>query len=356
VSDRADRADRSIIVAVDAMGGDDAPEQPVRAAAEVSRGTDIRLVLVGRVEEIEHLLGEQEHERSHIEIVDAREVCGMKEKPRAALDAKPDASIAVAARLLADGKADAMVSAGSTGALVLAAAKHVPMIPGIERSALAAVYPTKKRSSSDDPFALLLDVGATVRCRPRDLLFMAYMGHAYASRISKVARPTIALLNMGSEPTKGDKDLVAAHQFMAEDPRINFIGNVEGNDIPTGGADVIVCEGYVGNVALKMAEGVTEVLRGLGKYAFKRSLLWRAGLMLLAGGLRRLKGVTDYSEYGGAPLLGFRHPIIKAHGRSHARAIGNAIKVAAKASRDGVCEEIEQAVADFERRSQAGQA
>ena len=339
-----------VTVALDAMGGDDAPAQPVAAAAAVSCETSIHIKLVGQPAAIERVLAEHQHRRGQLEIVEAPDVVGMKDKPRAALDAKPNCSIAVAARLLAAGDAAALVSAGSTGAIVLAAARHVPMIPGVERSGLAAVYPTQKRQVSPDPFALLLDVGATVRCRPRDLLFFAYMGHAYASRISKVARPTVALLNMGSEETKGDADLVAAHRLMKDDPRINFIGNVEGNDIPTGGADVIVCEGYVGNVALKMAEGVTEVLRGLGKWAFKRSLLWRVGLVLLGGGLKRLKGVTDYSEYGGAPLLGFRHPIIKAHGRSNAKAIGNAIKVAAKAARDGVCEEIEEAVAAFEAR------
>jgi len=341
------------MVVVDAMGGDDAPLQPVLAAAQVTAHTSIRVTLVGDEAQIKSILAANEHRAAQIEIVHASEAVGMHEKPRAALDEKPDASIAVAARLVAQGNADALVSAGSTGALVLACARHVPMIPGIERTGLAAVYPTKKRQVSPDPFALLLDVGATVRCRPRDLLFFAFMGHAYASRISKVERPTVALLNMGSEETKGDKDLVAAHRLMAADPRINFIGNVEGNDIPTGGADVIVCEGFVGNVALKMAEGVTEVLRGLGKEAFKRSLLWRIGLVLLGGGLRRLKDVTDYGEYGGAPLLGFRYPIIKAHGRSHARAIANAIKVAAKAARDGVCTEIEVAVADFEARDAA---
>ncbi|MBL4685232.1 MAG: phosphate acyltransferase PlsX [Nannocystaceae bacterium] len=342
-----------VVVALDAMGGDDAPEQPVIAAARVTMETTIHVALVGKRDRLEALLAEHEHRAGQIEIIDASEVCEMHEKPRAALTAKPDASILVAARLLDAGKADALVSAGSTGALVLAAAKHVPMIPGVQRAALAAVYPTQKREVSPDPFALLLDVGATVRCRPRDLVFFAYMGHAYASRISKVERPTVALLNMGSEESKGDKDLVTAHRLMKNDPWINFIGNVEGNDIPTGGADVIVCEGYVGNVALKMAEGVTEVLRGLGKWAFKRSLLWRLGLILLGSGLRRLKDVTDYGEYGGAPLLGFRYPLIKAHGRSHARAIANAIKIAAKAARDGVCAEIEAAVADFDARARA---
>ncbi len=309
--------------------------------------TNLQLLLVGRREVIEADLKNITHQAEQITIVDAREVIGMNEKARVALDTKHDASILVAMRTVASGDADALVSAGSTGALVLAAAQELPRIPGIDRAALAAVYPTRKRDSSSDPFALILDVGASVRVRSQDLLFFAYMGSAYARSISKVARPTVGLLNMGSEENKGDAALRQAHAWMRDDPRLHFVGNVEGNDIPTGGADVIVCEGYVGNVALKMAEGVSEVFKSLGKQAFRQSLLSRLGLLLLSRALRRLKGITDYREYGGAPLLGFRAPVIKAHGRSGEVAIANAIKVAAKAVRDGVCSEIERAVADF---------
>ena len=332
------------------MGGDDAPREPVRAAAMISRETELHVALVGDPERLRAELGQVEHEPRRIEIVPARGVVQQDEKPREALAAKPDASILVASRLVAAKEADALVSAGSTGALVLASAMVVPRIPGVQRSALAAVYPTQQRAGNPDRFSLLLDVGATVRCRPTDLLFFAYMGHAYASRISKVARPTVGLLNMGSEPTKGGDELCAAHRLMREDPLLEFVGNVEGNGIPRGDADVIVCEGFVGNVALKLVEGVNDVFKSLGKWAFKQSLLWRAGLVLLSGGLRRLKDVTDYSEYGGAPLLGFRAPIIKAHGRSRATAIRNAIKVAAKATRDDVCGQIAEAVASFEAR------
>jgi len=333
------------------MGGDDAPAQPVAAAALSSRTTSIDIALVGRPDELRKLLATHEHAPERIEIVAASEVVGMHDKPREALDAKPDASIAVAARLVGSGEAAALVSAGSTGALVLASATHIPRIAGVERTGLAAVYPTRQREGgSSDRFALILDVGATVRCRPRDLLFFAYMGHAYASRISKVKKPTIGLLNMGTEPTKGDDGLREAYRLLAGDPLLAFVGNVEGCDIPTGGADVIVCEGYVGNVALKMAEGVSEVFSGLGKWAFKQNLLWKAGLLLLSGGLKQLKHLTDYREYGGAPLLGLERPVIKAHGRSGAGALGNAVKVAAKAARDGVCEEIRAAIAAFEQR------
>lgn len=340
-----------IRVLVDAMGGDHAPVEPIRAAAEVSRSTQIHVVLCGDPAVIERELAAVEHVAARIEVLAASGVIGMDEKPRDAIAAKPDASLCVAMRALGDGKADALVSAGSTGALVLASSQWVPRIEGVERAALAAVYPTQQRANNRDRFALLLDVGATVHCRPKDLLLFAYMGHAYASRISKVDRPTIGLLNMGTEATKGGETLVAAHQLLLDEPRLNFIGNVEGNDIPLGKADVIVCEGLLGNVALKMAEGTGELFRNLGTWAFKQSLMWKLGLLLLSSGLRRLKDLTDYSEYGGAPLLGFTRPIIKAHGRSSARAIGNAIKVAAKAARDGVCTEIADCARAFEKRT-----
>jgi phosphate acyltransferase len=343
-------APRPTRIVLDAMGGDHAPVQTMIAAAQISRTTAIHVICSGDADVLAAELAKHEHRPSQIEILPAKGTIAMDEKPREAIASKPDASLCVAMRALRDGAADGLVSAGSTGALVLAASQWVPRIPGIERAALAAVHPTPQRGSNKDRFALLLDVGATVHCRPKDLLFFAYMGHAYASRISKVERPSIGLLNMGSEPTKGGETLVAAYQLLADDPRLNFIGNVEGNDIPLGRADVVVCEGLLGNVTLKMAEGTFELFKNLGKWAFKHSLVWKLGLGLLSSALRRLKDVTDYGEYGGAPLLGFTRPILKAHGRSDARAIGNAIKVAAKAVRDGVCEEIAVSVADFEAR------
>lgn len=344
---------RETTVAVDAMGGDLAPAATCEAAALVSKETTIRLVLVGNPERIRAELDRHAHEPSRIEIVPAMEVIEMADKPREALTRKKDASIAVASRIVAEGGADALVSAGSTGALVLSAAKAIPLIEGVKRAALAAVYPTRNRGFSNDHFALLLDVGATVRCTPEQLLQFAYMGHAYASRIKKVPTPAIALLNMGEEETKGDEVLTAAYRLMKEDPRLNFLGNIEGNDLPKGVADVVVCEGFVGNVVLKMAEGMTEVMKNLGDYAFKRKLLWRIGLALLASGLKQLKTVTDYREYGGAPFLGFSRIVIKAHGRSGPRAVANAIKIAAKAARDGVPEEIRRSIEGFERRSTA---
>lgn len=338
-------------VALDVMGGDHGAAVTMEAAARITKTTGIDLLLVGHPDDISRGLDAHDHDPKRIEVMPALQAIGQDEKPRAALDTKPDASLSRAMQAVAAGEASSFVSAGSTGAIVLASARWVPKIEGVKRAALAAVYPTRERRDNPDRFALMLDVGATVRCSARDLLFFAYMGNAYASRISKVSAPSIGLLNMGREETKGGEVLSTAHRFMREDEVLNFIGNVEGNDIPMGVCDVIVCEGLVGNVALKMGEGVGEVLKSVGHWAFKQSLVWRAGLTLLSRGLKQLKDVTDYSEYGGAPLLGFSRLVLKAHGRSGAHAIGNAIKVAAKAQRDDVCGEIERAVASFRERA-----
>ncbi len=337
-------------IALDVMGGDHGPAVTMAAAAEISKETSIHLLLVGDPERIAQGLDEHEHEASKLEVLPALQSIGQDEKPRAAIDTKPDASLCKAMQAVSGGDASAFVSAGSTGAIVLASARWVPKIEGVKRAALAAVYPTRERRGNPDRFALMLDVGATVRCTPMDLLFFGYMGNAYARRISKVQAPSIGLLNMGREETKGGEVLSTAHRMLAEDEALNFIGNIEGNDVPMGVCDVVVTEGLVGNVALKMGEGVGEVFKSVGKWAFKQKLVWRAGLTLLSRGLQQLKDITDYSEYGGAPLLGFTKPVLKAHGRSGARAIANAIKVAAKAHRDDVCGEIGRAVDGFRAR------
>jgi glycerol-3-phosphate acyltransferase PlsX len=269
----------------------------------------------------------------------------MDEKPGEALSGKPDSSIAVAARLVAEGKGDALVSAGNTGASVLACARNFKLLPGVRRAGLAAVYPTEiRRGDKDDPFSLMLDVGATLDATAEDLVSFALMGSAYAARISRNPRPRVALLSNGSEAGKGPREVSLAYQRLSDlsagGALLNFIGNVEGVDIPRGTADVVVCSGYVGNVVLKMLEGVSETVLRLARYAYKRKLVWRVGLAMLSGGIKRLKEITDWQEYGGAPLLGFDHLFIKAHGRSRARAIANAVKVAHKAVASNLIDDI----------------
>lgn len=349
-----------LTIAIDAMGGDNAPDEIVRAAAALSlerpRGAHakegetsrpLNLLLVGDAAKLSGLLYELRHDAERIAIHHAPEFITMDESPRVGLDNKPEASIAVAARLCAAGHADALVSAGNTGAAVLACQRYWKRLEGVKRCALAAVYPTEVRhGEKEDPFSLLLDVGATLDVTADDLCAFAVMGAGYASRISKNPRPRVALLSNGAEAGKGPKEVVEAHARLAKMPGIHFIGNVEGVDIPRGTADVVVCGGFVGNIVLKMLEGVSETVVRLASYAYKEKLMWRAGLAMLSGGIGRLKDLTDWKQYGGAPLLGFDRLLIKAHGRSPAHAVQNAIKVAAKTVNTGLVPDITRALTE----------
>jgi glycerol-3-phosphate acyltransferase PlsX len=327
---------RARTIALDAMGGDCAPGAPLRAAAALSRRTDIRLLLVGDVRRLEPALARLGADPGRVEIAHAPEAVGMDEEPAAAA-ARPATSLAVAATAVAEGRADALVSAGNTGALLLAAARAIPRIAGVRRTALAAVHPTLPRPHNEDPFALLLDVGANLHCTPEDLVQFALMGAAYAARISKVARPSVGLLNIGAEASKGDPLLREAHAALARATALDFRGNVEGVDVPLGAVDVVVCPGVLGNVVLKLLESMGTVLVAMGDAVYRERLRWRAGRWLLRDGLARVSDLLDYASYGGAPILGFERIVIKAHGRSHERALENAVKVAAKAVRDDVC-------------------
>ena len=332
-------------IAVDAMGGDHAPEEIVRGVAHLSLESDIQCVLVGDEGRIQTLLDEISYRPERLSICHAPSAIGMAEDPREAIRTKRDCSLLVGARIVAEGRADALVSAGNTGACVLACAKSFRAIRGIRKTALASVFPRKTEYEGQDPLALMLDVGATVRCDAPELVQFAIMGSAYAKRISKVPSPRVALLNMGSEATKGGDVLAGAYQRLRGLPGINFVGNVEGNDVAKGKADVIVCEGLLGNVVLKLLEGISEIVTDVASYASQESLRWRLGLSMLGTGIRQLRDLTDYANYGGSPILGFENLFIKAHGRSNAKAIANAVKVAAKAVRDGVPREIAEMVA-----------
>jgi phosphate acyltransferase len=341
-------------IVVDAMGGDHAPEQIVEGAAAASlamRGAEI--ILVGDAAVLGRLLPRMRHDGARVRVHHASSYVEMDEKPSEALAAKPDASIFVAAELIACGQGDALVSAGNTGASVLACAKRWKILPGVPRAGLASVYPTElRRGEKNDPFSLILDVGATVEASAQDLVGFAIMGSAYARLISKNPRPRVALLSNGSEANKGPASVVAAHRILSGVADLHFIGNIEGLDIPRGVADVVVTSGFVGNVVLKMLEGVTETVTRLTRYAHKEKLLWRIGLSALSSAFDQLKLVTDWQQYGGAPLLGFEYPFIKAHGRSNAHAVSNAIKVAHKALAGNLCGNIARTMAEIAERNQ----
>ena len=337
-------------IVLDAMGGDNGVAAVVEAAASVSLKPGPSVVLVGHEREIAPLLDKARYDAARLSVVHASQSIDMCESPKAALDAKPDASLLVGARLVADGRGDALVSAGNTGAAILACARSFNKLPGVPRTALAAVYPTaRRRGTHDDPFSLILDVGATLDVDADALVAFAHMGSAYASRISRNPRPSVALLSNGSEPYKGTPQIIEAHRRLAGDNGINFVGNIEGIDLPTGAADVVVTSGFTGNVVLKMLEGVGETVMGIAKYAYRNRLAWKLGMIMLRGGILQLKRITDWEQYGGAPILGFDRPFIKAHGRSGPRAIANAVKVAHKAVTSGLCDEISQKLAASRR-------
>ena len=340
-------------IAVDAMGGDLAPDEIVRGVARVSLESDIACVLIGDDRRIRDVLARHPHEPARIDVFHAAATIGMAEDPKCAIRDKPDSSLALGAALVAAGGADALVSAGNTGASVLACAKTFRAIPGVRRTALASVFPRKVRYDGQDPLGLLLDVGATIHCDSAELVQFGIMGSAYAKRISKVPCPRVGLLNMGSEPMKGGAALTDAFRALGAVADLNFVGNIEGNDLATGKADVIVCEGLLGNVALKLIEGVAEVVVDMASFAARQSWRWRLGLALLSSGIRQVRDLTDYSNYGGSPILGFDKLFIKAHGRSNAKAIANAVKVAAKAVRDDVAGEIALMVAKMPARSES---
>jgi len=339
--------DRPTTIALDCMGGDHGPVEAVAAAVHLSiTRPDFHVILVGDAAEIGPALDEREYDPSCLSVRHTDQWVSMDDSPRGIFETKPQASILVACQVVSEGRADAVVTAGNTGAAILAAARGLGRIPGIRRAALAAVTPTEQtHGPNEDPFALLLDVGATLSASSRDLVTFAIMGSAYASAISSNPSPSVALLSNGTESHKGPPEVVEAHRILSELPDVQFAGNVEGLDIPRGSVDVVVTNGFMGNVVLKMLEGIGEVISDLASDAYARKFLWRFGLTMLSSGLRQIQQALDWEQYGGAPILGFAQPIIKAHGRSRSKAIGNACKVAVKAARSDMTRVIERAVA-----------
>ncbi|MBT3502128.1 MAG: phosphate acyltransferase PlsX [Candidatus Marinimicrobia bacterium] len=330
------------------MGGDQGLEPNVKGAIIAANSNPVRILLVGDQIELKKALEKKSYPNGSLEIIHAPEFIGMDESPRESLEKKPGASILVAAQLVHEGKADALVSAGSTGAVVLAAAKFLTRIQGIRRTAIATVYPTLNEFKNDDHLALMLDVGASVKCEAEELVQFAIMGAAYVENVRGVENPSVALLNIGEEATKGGEKMKTTYQLLKNTSHLNFSGNVEGKDILRGIVDVVVTEGFVGNIVIKTLEGAAKSLGQLTKMAWRAKIGWKLGLFFLRKGLTLLKEITDYAEYGGAPLLGFEKMVILAHGRSNGKAISNAIKVASKCVRDDVCGKIEKRIQNFE--------
>lgn len=309
-------------IVVDAMGGDRAPSEIVKGAVlSVGKDQEIEIILVGKEDQIKQELADCGYEGERIEIVNASEVIGMDEHPASALRKKKDSSIRVAAEIVAKGEADALVSMGNTGATMGASLLIIGRIPGISKPALAIPMPTL------EGFSLILDCGATVDCKPSNLFQFGMMGSLYIEKVFGRQNPTVGLLNIGEEKTKGN-ELVQAAFPLFEESNLNFVGNVEANELLTGKVDVIVCDGFTGNVILKFAEGFAEALFTMIKREVVKSFSAKFGGVLLKGTFRNIKKKMDYTEYGGIPLLGIKGVSIIGHGRSNATAVSNAISVA----------------------------
>ncbi|NLY11536.1 MAG: phosphate acyltransferase PlsX [Firmicutes bacterium] len=315
-------------IAVDAFGGDYAPEEIVKGALEAASMYDITIKLVGDEKRLAALIANQKG-NDRIEIVHAPDQIGMDEAPVEAVRSKPNSSLVKAARLVREKEAEAMVSAGNTGASMAASLLGMGRIKGVERPAITSLMPTLKGVS------LVVDVGANVDCRPKQLYQFALMGSVYAERVLGKSNPKVGLLNIGEEPTKGNETAQEAYEMLSKS-QINFIGNIEGRDIPSGDVDVVVCDGFVGNIVLKFAEGLGTALFSMLKTEFLRNIPSKLAALTLKPGLTRIKKKMDYTEYGGAPLLGVKGIAIIAHGSSNAKAIRNAIRVAKEATENQV--------------------
>ena len=309
-------------IAVDAMGGDHAPDAIVDGAVAAARHLDAEILLVGATDRVQSALIPHGHSaRLGVRIVEAPDVVAMTDAPAATLRRKPRASIRVAADCVARGDAVAMVSAGHTGASVMAAFAAFGTLAGVDRPALATTIPTRGAP------AVLLDAGANVECRPQHLLQFAVMGSVYGRVVLGVTRPRVGLLSIGEEANKGNELVREAHRLLKQAP-INFIGNVEARDIYSGVADVIVCDGFTGNIVLKTSDGLVEAVESLLGDELQGTFSSQVGYLLSRRAFRRFRRRLDYSEYGGALLLGVAGVAIVCHGRSSARAVRNAIAMA----------------------------
>ncbi len=322
-------------IIIDAMGGDYAPQAPVEAACRAVRELDIEVVLVGDTDIVEKELSKHQYPESKITIVHADDVISNHEEPAKAVRSKKGASVVVAANMLKNGEGDAMLSMGNTGALLAAGLLIVGRIKKVMRPALAALLPSAKGPK------MLIDAGANTNCKAENLVQFAIMGSIYMKNVLDIEKPTVGLMSNGEEEGKGDDLTKETYPYLKIAP-INFIGNIEGRDVMEGTADVITCDGFVGNVILKTVEGMGSVVGREVKGMFKQSIFTKIGAIFVLKGLNHFKKRMDYREYGGAPLLGTKKPVIKGHGSSDAKAVYSAIIQAKKFVETNVISEIEK--------------
>ena len=318
-------------IIIDAMGGDNAPKEVVKGALRAKKELGVDIVLVGRENEIRPLL-----DGENVDIVNAEEVITMSDDPSTAIRRKKDSSMAVALRMLADGEGDAVVSAGSTGALLTGATLTVKRIHGIRRAALAPVLPAGKNG------VMLIDCGANVECTAEYMLQFAVMGSFYASKLMGCENPRVGLLNVGTEDEKGDELRHQAFELLKQEPRINFIGNVEGTTVFSGDVDVVVTDGFTGNVLLKTTEGVIKYMMKSLKGVFYKNLANKIAASVLKKDLGIMKKSMDVNEVGGTALVGISKVVVKAHGSSNASSIFASVRQAVNFAESGIIKDIEE--------------
>jgi glycerol-3-phosphate acyltransferase PlsX len=323
------------------MGGDKGPEIVTKAAIEAAKSdpSDITVVVVGDAPQIERVLKKTRGDHSNIEVIHASETIEMSEAPATAVRKKKDSSLAVTLRLMKEGKADAMVSAGNTGAVVAGSLVTLGRLHGVSRPAIATFYPTAKG------FVVVLDNGANSVCTAKNLLQFGVMGSVFARYHLNVRNPRVGLMNIGEERSKGT-DIVKEAYSLLESGNVNFVGNVEGRDVFASAVDVVVCDGFVGNIMLKFAESIVAFTSYVLREEIKKSFVAKLGAFLMKGVFRSFRSRLDYAEYGGAPLLGVNGVVIISHGKSSVRAIRNAILMARRFVSFGVNGHIEDRFMD----------
>ena len=331
-------------VVLDGMGSDHAPHAEIDGALAATRDFGVRVILVGQTHKLEPELrkcGWRGDGDQGIDLVEAPEVIAMDDPVATSVRRKKKSSLRIGTKLVAEGKADGFISAGNTGAAMATAKMVIGTLPGVDRPALAALIPTKAAKP-----VLLLDVGANSECKPHHLAQFAVMGDAYSRAVLGTVRPSVGLMSIGEEEAKGNDLTKEAFPLLKQLSNINFVGNVEGRDVFAGLVDVIVTDGFTGNVMLKLSEGLTEAMLAMLKRELTATAVTKAGAVLAKPAFRSIKKRLDYSEYGGAPLLGVRRIVVIGHGRSNARAIRNAIRSVKEFSENRASERIEKGIAE----------
>lgn len=310
-----------MIIIVDAFGGDNAPVEIIKGCELAVKEYEINIKLVGKKSIINKVIEENNICKNNIEIVDAPDVINMDDKPGDIIRSKKDSSMALGLRMLANGEGDAFVSAGNSGALVMGATTIVKRIKGVKRPAFAPIIP------KEDGFFMLIDCGANVDCKPNMLKQFAVMGSIYMEKVMKIKKPRVGLANVGTEENKGGDLQKQAFTILKESNNINFIGNIEARDIPVDAADVVVTDGFTGNIILKTYEGVASTLMKKIKEVLSKNIRTKLAASIVYSDFKKMKKELDYNEYGGAPVIGIRAPVFKAHGSSNADTFKNAIKL-----------------------------